>query len=237
MDKHNHKGGLIPPKKEYIGKRVFSYPKYFGAPIVVSVPDFQIGSPRVKNQGGDGTCTVFAATSVSEDQEGVELEPAYQWLKTAQLGGVYPQGAAPGDVCKSLTKFGSLSVAASPLHLPEAGASVVQIKQNWDKIDNLDSVAFMYRKRSYFELEGLGDRFDSIRQILWANKLGGVTAFVGLYWQPEWTYAQGGICAFFGNDRSLPHAIKIFGQKTINGVVYLMVQNSWGKEVGDQGIF
>lgn len=226
--------GLIPPKKEYIGKRRFSYAKYFGSPLPIDVPDFMVGKPiRIKNQGGDGTCVSFALSSVSEDQEGFEIEPAYIWYKISKLAGYNPFGADPDVGCKVLTKFGSLSVDSSPFHLPEDGSAVAL--NIWDS--NLDRLASMQKKKSWFEIDGPGDRFDNIRQVLWTHASEKVTAFCGIYWQPVWDFSDKGRCENFGGDKSRPHAIKILGQKTIDGVPYLVVQNSWGESFGDGGLF
>jgi len=61
---------------------------------------------------------------------------------------------------------------------------------------------------------------------------------VGIYWQPEWTEAEQSICGVTERiDKTLPHNIAVRGSKGINGVPYLIIQNSIGKNYGDGGLW
>lgn len=77
--------------------------------------------------------------------------------------------------------------------------------------------------------------FNRCREIMFDEKL---SLFCGIYWQPEWTFVTDGIV--FPVEtwmKTMPHAFKVYGQKRINGILYLKVQNSQGEESGDKGIW
>ena len=73
--------------------------------------------------------------------------------------------------------------------------------------------------------------FDCLRKTMWEEKK---SLFCGCYWQ-DWSNP---ICEWPKEPLNLfPHAFKVFGQKTINGVIYLMIQDSRGENKGDKGIW
>lgn len=77
--------------------------------------------------------------------------------------------------------------------------------------------------------------FAGIKNVL-LNKKKEVLA--GCYWQPEWDKLPGGVVDSLYQDLKLfPHAFKVFGLKDINGIMYLVIQNSKGNSIGDNGIF
>lgn len=77
--------------------------------------------------------------------------------------------------------------------------------------------------------------FDECREVMFYEKK---SLFCGIYWQPEWTFIKDGMATPVENwTKFMPHAFKVFGQKNINGIIYLKVQNSQGIESGDNGIW
>lgn len=77
--------------------------------------------------------------------------------------------------------------------------------------------------------------FAGIKNVL-LNKHKEVLA--GCYWQPEWDKVPGGIVDGMYQDLKLfPHAFKVFGIVERNGIIYLVIQNSRGTSVGDNGLF
>lgn len=59
-----------------------------------------------------------------------------------------------------------------------------------------------------------------------------------IYWQSEWGMQEKGITFMTSQWQTfMPHTVKIFGQKKINGIIYLKVQNSEGSNSGDNGIW
>lgn len=77
--------------------------------------------------------------------------------------------------------------------------------------------------------------FNGIRDIIINKKKSVIT---GCYWQPEWDKKKDGIVdGMYQNLKIFPHAFKVFGITEKNGIIYLVVQNSKGTNVGDNGIF
>ena len=78
-------------------------------------------------------------------------------------------------------------------------------------------------------------RFDSIIRMMKKNNR---SFFCGIYWQSEWDSSSDGIMTAKTQGLNwFPHAIKIYGIITINGIIYLKVQNSLGDSKGDHGIW
>lgn len=225
--------GLIPPKKD---RRDFSYKKYFGASFMPPLVDFMIKPLEIKDQGSSDMCVAYAVSSSSEKQEGVALEPAYIFAKTKQLMGNWQEwGSDPIIAARASVKFGALTKETSPYSVDKNGRNFVADWTNWSK--DLDTVAFIHKKKAYFKLDSSSDLFNSIVIGLYDNRQTNTTAICGVYWQPEWTYVSGGVIKYRGDNKSLPHAIEAIGQKIIDGVPHLIVQNSWGANVGDGGLY
>lgn len=78
-------------------------------------------------------------------------------------------------------------------------------------------------------------RFDSIVRMLKRNNC---SFFCGMEWQDNWSSSTTGIMEMPPQWLTwFNHAFKIFGVKEINGIMYLMVQNSMGTSRGDGGIW
>lgn len=198
--------------------------------------DFVVATPLViKDQGESDYCSAYALTAVSEDQEGVELLPEYQFYKTKQLSGKLSEwGANLRDACKSATKFGSI---------PQRGNEGVQ-QLTRDEIFNLknwrgfsDEKAALYKKQTYFEVKGRYDVFDDIRTYLWQFRKEKCSILTGAIWRQSWLESQNGILPPTYEDDGFGHAFKIFGQKVIGEKLYLIAQLSQGENVGDGGLF
>lgn len=80
----------------------------------------------------------------------------------------------------------------------------------------------------------MADLFDNTRSAIQINQR---PCMGGLTWMSEWTNAPGGMITTSGSTPLGGHCIKIAGWKTINGVFYMVLQNSWGNGVGDNGLY
>lgn len=206
---------------------------------IIEVPntDFVVAEPlSIKEQpDGDDECSGYAVTSVSEDQEGIELLPQYQFLKTKEISGQPEEwGADLRDACKSAVNFGSLPLNGFE-QLKEFNRSEAVDVRNWPW--GVDNVAQLYKKASFFAVTGRYDTFDNIRTWLWKNKDKKCSIVTGALFREEWLDAPLGVIpGEYGND-GFGHAFKIFGQKIINNEIYLVAQLSQGKSVGDDGLF
>lgn len=221
-------------------KRDFALGAIFPQVDLKEVPnkDFIVSEPLViKNQGETDFCSGYAVTSVSEDQEGVELIPEYQFLKTKELSGDPEEwGADLRIACKSAVKFGSLSVNNDIFKFDKTLSRSQILKQSqWP--EHVDRVALYHKKETFFSVDGKYDIFDNIRVALWQHKKGKSSIATGALWRSEWLEAPGGVIPEKYGKNGFGHAFKIFGQKIIEGHLYLMAQLSQGDMVGDGGIF
>ncbi len=78
------------------------------------------------------------------------------------------------------------------------------------------------------------DTFDAIRSAIVQQNC---PLVAGLLWYDSFTQTQQGIVPEVFTSPLGYHAVKIAGFKQINGVDYLVIQNSWGTGYGDNGLF
>lgn len=218
--------------------RDFSLGAVFGRIPIEEVPDtdFIVSEPlKIEDQKRTDFCTGFAVSSVSEDQEGIDLDPLFAFAKIKQVRGEFDLwGANLRDACKAAVKFGFIKKEDSPFTL-EKGRDFLANWKNWPK--ELDEKALEHRKASYFAIDGYKDLFDAIRASMWQHRAEKRSILVGCRWEDEWTPAEGGIIPKNPGTEGSGHAFKIFGQKVINGELYLVAQLSNSGSIGDKGIF
>jgi hypothetical protein len=236
MIKHLPKNSLHILKKD---PRDFKLGAVFKQIKLESVPntDFRTNDTfYVKDQGEDDLCSAYAVTAVSEDQEGEELLPEYQFLKTKLLSGdIEEWGADLRDACKSAVKFGSLPVRGF-IQFRKIARNLIFIIENWPS--SADEVAKIHKKSTFFSvLDGKYDTFDNIRCALWQHRDNKNSIVTGILWRPEWIDAPNGVIPKENRDVGFGHAMKIFGQKNIDGELYLEAQLSQGAYVGNGGLF
>ncbi len=224
-----NKGGLLPLPPD---ERDFSHSKVFGTlkPQELPFEDFIVAEPiRIKDQGDSDKCGAYAGCAVSEDQEEVELNPHYQFAKIKQImGDPEGWGADLRSVCKSFTDYGSIQNAAG---YPES--------RDWkDWGPEYDFMAIPHKKKTYFSVDGPYDTFDNMRMTLWQNRNESRSILTGCLWRNEWTNANHGVIDDLNYIKTgYGHALKIYGQETIDDELYLTAQLSNGIGIGDEGIF
>ncbi|MES2224998.1 MAG: hypothetical protein V4478_03350 [Patescibacteria group bacterium] len=234
------KDGLLPLPAD---TRDYPHAMVFGALPLKALPsqDFAVMEPLgIKDQSATGDedfCTAFSSCAVSEDQESVLLNPEYIFMKSKILSGDPEKwGQDLRAICKAHCKFGTIEQQYFPyLNNPQERDFYVDPK-NWS--EELDMLAFEHRKNSFFAVDGPHDTFDNFRMTLWQNKDQFQSIVTGANWKPSWTSAPGGIISETETaEEGSPHAFKIYGQKTIDGKMYLVAQLSNGIDIGDMGIF
>lgn len=241
----NEKGtGLLPLPENPGASKDFSHEVVFGSTSIEEVPaDFTTGIVpiKIKDQKQLDFCAGFSSSEVSEDQEGEELDPLWQFAQIKRVivdngGTLESYGSDLRSAGLALVKYGSIPQKISPININNERDYIANWK-NWPKTLYVD--ALKHKKKSMFFVTGPNDIFDNIRVVLWMNKSKKVSIVVGCVWRRSWTYAPQGVVPVTGweNDKGGGHALKIFDQKIIDGVPYLCVQNSWGESVGDKGIF
>ena len=231
MNEKKIEKGLRPLPKD---QRDISLGAFIKLPKLEELPvNFRTSEPlRIKDQKDTDKCTSYALTAVSEDQEGVELNPDYQFTKTKELEGEYESwGADLRTACKSAVKFGSLEEKDKP--------SIDGNDRNWRLWpEDLWKLSEIHKKQSYLKVDGPYDLFDNFRASIWAMRKEKRSIITGVLWRSVWSGVPNGIIPkFITEKQGFGHAFKVFGWKEINGESYLVAQLSNGVDFGDNGIF
>lgn len=214
----------------------------FGHIDIKDVPntDFIVAQPlKIKDQKDSDFCTAYTVTEVSEDQEGVELNPHFQYAAFCSLRGNFTEwGGDLRTACASAVKIGSLEESLVPAFMREAiergDRNFVADWRNWP--DECFQLAKNRAKGSYFSVDGPNDTFDNIRAAMWQFRAENRSIAVGSMWRSSWTEDADGIVKNAEDQGLFGHAFKIFGQKVINDELHLCAQLSNGP-VGDNGIY
>lgn len=222
----NIKPGLLPTPKE---KMKYDSKRIFGALDPSILPyEFSVGEPlEIKNQGGTFCCVAFSLTSVSEDQEGIILEPAYTVKNISELAGSKNwvwQGTSLDIGAKAALK-GFIPRANSPYSTEKDEVLTYAEPANWMPLH--DEIGQTHAKQAWFWIKEK-DMFNAIRSVLYMFKEEKRSVQTGVIWCQEWTNQT------HIDNYGTPiggHAIKIFGWKGD----YLRIQNSYGKGIGENG--
>ena len=228
---NNFKAGLKKTPKK---RQKYSFGGVFGYPDPVTLPyEFDVREPlEIKNQNipePSFVCVAESLCSVSEDQEGVALEPAYTIKVISEILGTtdWIKEGTDLETGAKASKRGFLERGLSPYSVEKNGVAFVTDPKNWDK--TYDDNALIHAKENWFWIGTSGGKmFDKIRGAIYQFRNEKRSVQTGIVWNRDWngvyidkeTYPQGG------------HAIKIAGWKGD----YLKIQNSVGKEIGEQGI-
>jgi len=228
-------GGL---KRERKDPRDFSFGGVFGK-VEVPIGDFTVAEPlEIKDQEiniPDG-CTGYSLSAVSEDQEEVTLSPEFTFAMIKKIQGNWKSwGGGLREGCKSAVKIGFIEKSDVPFVVSEKDRNFLANWNNWPW--ELQLKAQKHAKQSFLRVDEGPDRFEAIRSALWANRGQKQSVYTGCTWRPGWLGAPNGVIPKEPKNGGVGHAIKAFGIKYINGEPYLMIQNSYGIDVGDKGIF
>ena len=223
-------------KKTRRDKRDYSYRRTFGAVSVSELPEEYIIKPfRIKDQGSTDFCTAFASTEVAEDQDNIEFDPGYHFQKSKLLeGGWREWGVNIRTACQVAVDYGFLPKNYSPFIIGQTDRDIIANPENWKP--ELDTLAAQYKKQRYFSADGFNDLFDNIRMAMWMNKDDNASVITGSLWRTDWIYAPV-IPKLYSSSMQGGHAFKIIGWKKIDNEIYLVIQNSWGDDMGDEGLY
>jgi len=227
MKKHALKVVPLDPRTYKLGA-------VFQLPEVGSIPtEFEIPIQFYKDQGSSDKCAAYASCEVSEDQEGVELNPDYTFAvgKDIENGDVMGFGLSLIDIAKAHCKVGAIEQSQVPKDIDVDDPKYRYIK-NWPT--DLLPKAFDHKKNSYFQIQKVygQDWFDSIKSSLYKFRDKKNTVLFGVLW--DWPVNRVFIENFSPDGTG--HAMKIFGWCTRNGVEYLKAQQSWGKKAGEKSV-
>lgn len=172
-----------------------------------TLPDTVYLSP-ILDQGELDECTAYSAVATRYNELNEVFNPDIFWTNECEFAGVPTTDNAGFDI-----------------QVPAATA----ITKGFN-VPNTSSPS------AYFWVTAGGgqDLFQNICSAVFINQR---PLMGGLMWYDEYTAAAGGIINAIGKSPQGGHCIKIAGFKTINGVQYLVLQNSWNTTVGDNGLF
>ena len=198
-------------------------------PELSELPDeFILGLLPVENQAGniagDDLCSAFGSTLISEFQEGVELSPEWSFAASKELSGdVEGFGQDMRTAMKVHQKYGA--VEKSEAVIPDKP----RYFKNWDNA--LIEKAKKHKKEAYVSVEGQYDFFDDIRASIWHYRSGKRAVALGVVW--SWDLIDK-ILSLISNV-GYGHFVVAVGWKKINGITYIVIQNSYGEGAGENG--
>jgi len=202
---------------------------------------FSAMNPTILNQVALDFCTSYSIAEIQNAMWGIPFDPLYQMAKIFQLMGSYlGYGANIRTACLSVLKFGSLQANLAPYRYSGSLSDPSrEFLANWANYPTgLDSLANKFRDLSFFNVDGTNDFFDNIRSALYLHKQQRQGVLIGLVWHPEWTEVPNGIIPDqMPTSMGEGHAMMWVGQKTINGNLYIVAQQTWGPNAGDKGFY
>jgi C1A family cysteine protease len=220
------KNGLKPSTED---KRDFKMGAYYTLPSLSELPlSFSFPTLKVKDQGETFMCAAFAASTLSELEEGVELSPEYIYAKAKQINGDYTDdGLELRDVCKALVKYGSLEQKEAPFSLQTHPGAFLADWRNWPT--ELDQKAICHKKGSYWQVVGPYDHYDNIRAAIWKFRAKKQGVLFGVDW--NWNVSDPLIQSVPSSGSG--HALPEIGWNEKGEDI----QNSYGTNIGDKGHF
>jgi len=219
-------------------RRDFVLGAAFGNIDITTLPEeYELPTRKIKDQEDTDMCTAYGTTLMSEFQELVGLDPLFQFAKIKEVRGEYKAwGASARDAAKAGLK-GFLEELDAPYTLKSRTRNEIA---NWDAWDSkYDEMAIEHRKKAYFFIKEFGyeDIFDAIRAAMWQFRAKKRAIGVGLVWRPTWDNSMRGIIPRKKAIGGGGHFVVVVGWKQISGNTYLKIQNSWGKDAGEDGYY
>jgi len=197
-------------KKRKASHKDYSFHKSYNLGAAVLPDNFWIDS-RIPNQDAND-CTAFSAVEARNSEiPASNFDPAQFWNDELAFAGVKTSDGFDIEVPAAVGVEKGFSPIGNPT-IRQSNASAYF----WIHANN-----------------GL-DLFDSVRQTIYSQKR---PAVGGLDWFQDWVNTVGGIISAIGLVILGGHAIRIAGWKTENNVLYIGLPNTWGVNVGDNGVF
>lgn len=185
-----------------------SFPNY-GA--VGTLPPDLLFINGILDQGDSPKCTAYSSVATRGSMKDKNYDPEAYWVEECTYDGapITENGTSP-DTCMN-----------------------VGVETGWVPLGETIAID---RASATFSVTPNGgmDLFDSVRTAI-AQINGPMQGFV--VWYADWDSTQQGVITPTFISVLGGHAIKIAGFATINGVLYIVIQNSWGASVGMEGLF
>jgi len=188
-----------------------SYHKSFPTYGATAIPAELLFVNAILNQGSTPACTAYSACATRGSMKNKNYDPNSYWQEECQYDGapITQNGTSP-DTCMEVgVEIGWVPVG-QPLPTDRASATFSITPNN-----------------------GM-DLFDSVRTAI-VQQNSPVQGFV--IWYGDWDSTNQGIITPTFHSVLGGHAIKIAGFTTINGIPYIVIQNSWGPDMGLNGLF
>jgi hypothetical protein len=231
-------------------ERDYSYTQNFGSISQDDLPnqDFMVSVPlEMKNQDINyysDYCTGYGASEVAEDEKLIIFVPEWTFAQAKAIVALTDQSALTEyglnlrDICNAAVQVGFLPRLYDIYNCNTQNRpprSIIVDASKWPS--QLLTIAAKYKMAGYYTVDGPHDTFNNFRSVLWNNLKERRSILTGCIWRESWNTAANGIIPKVYEDTGSAHAFKIFGQKTINGEVYLIMQGSDGVNAGDNGLF
>lgn len=219
----------------------FSHHRFFGTLTPVQLPD-TLGRTRrsVENQKNTLRCTGYGTAVNGGYIHGMRMHPDWQaaMVGREQHESVDGTGGDPNAAMKSQIDYGYLPWTMVPLQLSLERNTIENTGLHaFDSIDA--SPAYDLRDAGFVSVDGPEDTFDNIRSALSLayDRSTGLGATVQAFgrWYSDWSFTKGGIIPTTYGDTHGYHHYLFIDWIWIGGVPYLVVHNSGGTLMGDQG--
>lgn len=210
----------------------------FDQPRIEDVPDeFSVFDTSVitRNQGDTDVCAAVSSTSAREYQELVELDYEFLFACAKSLEeDVNSWGASLNNIGRAWVKYGCIERKDRPKELENAPLEVLRDIKNWKPLPDLFSKAAVHKAGSFMWTKGrYKSSFDNIKTWVWKFRHERRLPIIGLPWAFDLR------AVFFDTpaERGNGHAMYLHPKGFVwrNGKEYMIVQNSYGLEAGENG--
>lgn len=220
-------------------ERNFSHKRVFGAAGELPADGLHRARRPVENQLATLRCGAYSAAVSNGYLRHSRFHPDWQAISIGKKQGrpVDGNGSEPRACMKSLAEDGSILWDAAPVHLDTHGMEYTANEPYYPL--GLNEQAQNNRITAYL---GVDDKFDYFDDIRWAlhrayHPSTGTGAVVHAFgaWYDEWSNPPKAIVPNTYRSFAGWHAYLFIDWCIIEGVQYLVAQNSYGPTVGDNG--
>lgn len=191
--------------------------------------EFILEPLEIKNQQNTDFCSAFSTCAMSELQEGVLLEPSWSFAIGKMISGDMEEfGQDIRVALKTHVKYGAIEKSITPYSLENQSSEFLRDIRNWP---NLEEKAVSHKKKTYFKVTGNLDNFDNVRATIWKFREEKRAIGFGILW--GWSSYK--IKIDDPKTSGVGHMITAIGWKEIEGELYLIIQNSYGTQAGENG--
>jgi len=241
-----NKNFLLPwPKDE----RDLKLSGIFDQPFLSELPEeFVLDGWGIYNQKDSDFCSRYALGLLEQIMEGIVPDKALSFALSKLLsGGVEEFGQDLKSAATVDVKYGVVPEKELPYSLENKPHDFLRRIENWGDISNYLNTAAQYQKASYVSTHGRFKPFDNFRTWIWKFRDEKRAITTGVVW--GWDNQNPLIDTIPQNGSG--HAVPIVGwtkhyltngkidpsRPFPDGKTRLVVPNSWGEYVGDNGVF